>query len=236
MIWKMHNTIANVKNKYEMEIIEVEKSFMCERRDIIDKNQKVFDKLFNTRNQQEFMILERKIISNDKYNEDLESVRREDEESYNKLKINLENHIQLLEQQLEEMRAMYQLNTEKLNYNFQVLKEREKENITTVDQLKESVTNIKEKFIKFDKKFGDNYKILNDEYNRNSKQYAELQGKFKHFQQTDITKYDQICDMNKNDACQILAQIIKCDQIISKQLLGINWNMSNNIQLELYNL
>lgn len=80
----------------------------------------------------------------EEYHEDLEKVRREDQEAYNKLKVNLENHIQLLEQQLEEMRAMYQLNTEKLNYNFQVLKEREKENLTTVDHLKRREKKLKE--------------------------------------------------------------------------------------------
>ena len=230
MIWRMHDGIKNIKDEYEKQIIEVEKSFMNERREIIDKNQKILNEIFDNRSKQEFIILEKKIISQEKYHNDLEKVRREDQESYNKLKINLENHIQLLEQQLEEMRAMYQLNTEKLNYNFQVLKEREKENITTVDhlkrrekKLKESVTNIKEKFNGFDKKFKDEYKILNDEYIRISKQYKELQRKFKHFQQTDINKYQEIYEMNRCEAINILNQIMKCDQIICNQLLGIEW-------------
>lgn len=231
MIWRMHDGIKRIKDEYEMQIIEVEKSFMKERREIIESNQNILDQLFDRRTKQEFLILERKIMSQNKYHEDLEKVRREDQESYNKLKINLENHIQLLEQQLEEMRAMYQLNTEKLNYNFQVLKEREKENITTVDhlkrrekKLKESVTNMKEKFNIIDKKSREEYKILNDEYNRISKQYKELQRKFKHFQQTDTQKYDEICDMNRKEAIDLLEQIMKCDQIISTQLLGIEWN------------
>lgn len=68
--------------------------------------------------------------------DELDQLRQRDTEDYNKLKINLENNVQLLEQQLEEMRSTYQLNTEKLNYNFQVLKEREKENMDTVDHQK----------------------------------------------------------------------------------------------------
>jgi len=169
--------------------------------------------------------------ANDRYHSDLERVRDEDQESYNKLKISLENHVQLLEQQLAEIRAMYQLNTEKLNYNFQVLKEREKENITTVDhlkrrekKLKESNNNIREKFAKFDKKYKSEYKVLNDEYIRISKQYKELQRKFKHFQNTDTMKYDEIVDMNQNEAVRILEAMMKCDQIISSQLLGVEWD------------
>ena len=189
MIFRMHENIKRIKNEYEIQIIEVEKAFMAERRNIIDSNQKDLDLLFATRSKQEFAILDQKINDNAKYHNDLERVRSEDQQSYNKLKINLENHIQILEQQLEEMRAMYQLNTEKLNYNFQVLKEREKENITTVDhlkrrekKLKEFVVNIKEKFIKSDTLKKAEYKILNDEYNRVSVQYKELQRKFKHFE------------------------------------------------------
>ena len=44
-------------------------------------------------------------------------------DDYNKLKIDLEMNIQALKQQLEEIRATYQLNTEKLDYNYRVLTE-----------------------------------------------------------------------------------------------------------------
>ena len=46
-------------------------------------------------------------------------------------RIKLETDIQTLEQQLEEMRATYQLNTEKLEYNYRVLTERDMENSAT---------------------------------------------------------------------------------------------------------
>jgi len=231
MIWRMHENIKRIKDEYECQIIEVEKAFMKERRQIIDSNQKDLDLLISKRQKQEFLILNQKMSDNDKYHIDLDRVRSEDQQSYNKLKINLENHIQILEQQLEEMRAMYQLNTEKLNYNFQVLKEREKENITSVDhlkrrekKLKEIVANVKEKFIKTDKKKKSEFKVLNDEYNRISVQYKELQRKFKHFELSDMEKYQQICDMNREEAIGVLTEIMKCDQIICTQLLGIEWN------------
>ncbi len=41
-----------------------------------------------------------------------EQNRAKNAEAFNSLKIELQNNIQLLEQQLEEMRATYQLNTE----------------------------------------------------------------------------------------------------------------------------
>ena len=47
---------------------------------------------------------------------------------------------QILEQQLQQMRATYQLNQEKLEYNFQVLKKRDEENTITKSQQKRKIT------------------------------------------------------------------------------------------------
>ena len=47
---------------------------------------------------------------------------------------------QVLEQQLQQMRATYQLNQEKLEYNFQVLRKRDEENTITKSQQKRKIT------------------------------------------------------------------------------------------------
>ena len=48
--------------------------------------------------------------------------------------------VQILEQQLQQMKATYQLNQEKLEYNFQVLKKRDEENTITKSQQKRKIT------------------------------------------------------------------------------------------------
>lgn len=52
----------------------------------------------------------------------------------------LETDIQTLEQHLESMRAAYQLNQEKLDYNYRVLLERDAENVATITQQKRKVS------------------------------------------------------------------------------------------------
>lgn len=52
--------------------------------------------------------------------------------------------VQTLEQQLEEMRATYQLNTEKLEYNYRVLTERDMENSATLSHQKRKLTKLKD--------------------------------------------------------------------------------------------
>jgi len=143
------------------------------------------------------------------------------------------------EQQLAQMRAMYALNEEKLNYNEKVLRRREKQSIASVDhlkrrekKLKELVVSAKERFIANNASKKLKIKSIADEYNRVSAQYKELQAKFKHFEVSDLAKYEQICSMNRDEAMQVLSQIQKCDAIICAQLLGCDcdtkWLVTTN--------
>ena len=63
------------------------------------------------------------LCSEEQYQTDVEALITKGADDYNKLKIDLEMNIQALKQQLEEIRATYQLNTEKLDYNYRVLTE-----------------------------------------------------------------------------------------------------------------
>ena len=83
-----------------------------------------------------------KIKSMEDQQDDLEELRTIDAEDYNKLKIKLETDIQVLEQQLAQMRGTYQLNMEKLEYNYQVLKKREEENAVILAAQKRRVTKL----------------------------------------------------------------------------------------------
>ena len=56
-------------------------------------------------------------------------LHRDHQERYRETKITLEYDVQALEQELENIKALCLLNSEKLDYNFQVLKKREEENV-----------------------------------------------------------------------------------------------------------
>lgn len=63
-----------------------------------------------------------------------------DAQDYNSLKICLENDRQNLERHMEVMLATYQLNIEKLDYNYRVLVERDHENGITINQQKRKIS------------------------------------------------------------------------------------------------
>lgn len=54
----------------------------------------------------------------------IEQLRIEGMQVFTNTKIKMENDIQSLEKCYQEMKALYQLNTEKLDYNLKVLKEK----------------------------------------------------------------------------------------------------------------
>lgn len=62
-----------------------------------------------------------------------------DAQDYNALKIRLESDRQNLERHMEVMLATYQLNIEKLDYNYRVLVERDHENGATINQQKRKI-------------------------------------------------------------------------------------------------
>jgi len=66
----------------------------------------------------------------------LEHLRTKDANDQAEQKIKLEREMQILEKCMEDMKAVYKLNEEKLEFNYKVLKEREKVNTSTILGLK----------------------------------------------------------------------------------------------------
>merc|ERR1712072_1620514 len=102
------------------------------------------DALYEKRKEAELKFLENRRAREEKHRQEIEDMLVKDGEEYNKLKIKLENDVQTLEQQLQEMRATYQLNTEKLDYNYRVLSERDMENMATLATKKRKLSRLKD--------------------------------------------------------------------------------------------
>ena len=153
-----------------------------------------------------------------------------DAEEYNILKIRLETDIQNLEQYLEAMRATYQLNTEKLEYNYRVLVERDHENQSTINQQKRKIarqrdilSGLKDRYAETDKRFQEENQKLTDEYKRITEQFKFLQGKFRHFELSDIKKYHDIWNMKEKSVAELVKEVLQADKIIHEQQLGWDW-------------
>ena len=100
------------------------------------------------------------------------------------------------------MRASYQLNQEKLEYNFQVLKKRDDENTITNSQQKRRLTKMQDQLNSLRSKLEAQEKKarvegcnLREDYRRLLQQYADFQKKKKHFEDADNKKFREVWEM-----------------------------------------
>ncbi len=128
------------------------------------------------------------------------------------------------------MKATYQLNAEKLDYNHRVLLKREEENAKTKAQqkrkltkLQDSLTNLKNKIEKQKKQYSDENQQFSDDYKRVMDMFTDLQQKSKHFVSVDLKKFHEIWVMNEEKCKAIMADLLNADRIIHEQQLGLKW-------------
>ena len=128
----IENLIKNMKFQYQKmredyasQLTLIEGEFDNERNDILLRNAKEIEDLFT-----EHRVLEKKYLDQRQQDEEdnakqLEEVMSADANKQNETKIKLETEMQILEKCMEDMKAIYTLNEEKLKFNYEVLFERE---------------------------------------------------------------------------------------------------------------
>ena len=224
----MEQQYMELQKQFCEELNAVENAFSKEREDMVSRNQMELDSLFEDRRKMELHFMESKMEREEAYADELEKLRTQDAEEYNQLKIKLEMDIQKLEQQLEEMRATYQLNTEKLEYNYRVLTERDMENSTTLSQqkrklarLKEALSTLTTKYNESDVKYKQENSELTEEYRRITKQYKDLQLKFKHFEVSDNNRYREMWRMHEEEVSALVKHLLNANQVLQKSFLKL---------------
>ena len=239
LLGRMAKQYKELQSQYEHELEAIEEAFLAERKELIESNRAETDALFEKRRVMEMNYMEARQEREANYQQELNELRTKDAEDYNQLKIKLETDIQTLEQQLEEMRATYQLNTEKLEYNYRVLTERDMENSATLGQqkrklarLKDALSTLTSKYHTTDTKFKEENMLLTLEYRRITKQYKDLQSKFRHFEIADNKKYREVWAMHREEILDQVNQLLSADQIIQVQQLGHRWEAPDPELLE----
>ena len=121
------------------ELAAMENGFLAERKALLEGNTAELDALFERGASLETAFMDGSARRGEEYYASLEAQRAQDAEDFSLLKNRLETDIHNLEQHLEAMQATYQLNTEKLEYNYRVLVERDHENQGTIAQQKRKI-------------------------------------------------------------------------------------------------
>ncbi len=231
LLGKLGQQFSMMQGAYAEELESIEAAFLQQRQEILAGNKNEMNALFERRNQLEQNFMEKMLEQAEEYQRKLEELRVLDAEDFNILKIRLETDIQNLEQHLEAIRATYQLNTEKLEYNYRVLVERDQENQSTINQQKRKIarqrdllSSLKSKYSDSDRRAQDENSRLTDEYRRITEQFKELKIKFRHFQTSDTKRYREVWAMNEEKVAALVRQVLQADKIIHSQQLGVDWH------------
>jgi len=231
IIARMRNQFYSLRSMYLSELAEIEQKYDQDRSDQLRSN-----KIEIGRKSERHMDAEKNIVKDrenieKKQMEEIDKMRIDYAKSYADKKISMETEIQNLEKCFEDMKALYLLNTEKLDYNFKVLKEKDEENTILTNILKNKKRNYSNRLTKarndykeIDRKFKHENKSLTEEYKRITRQFKELQIKFKHFEKADKDRYIEIKKMNEAEIHELKEKIVKCDKTIHIQQLGMQWN------------
>jgi dynein regulatory complex protein 1 len=204
-----------MRTDYSDQLNNIEKAFYDERSQILKRNEEEIKALFEEHRKLEEQFQQKRADDEENYAKQLEDLRSKDANDQAEQKIKLEKEMQILERCMEDMKAVYRLNEEKLEFNYKVLKEREKVNGMTINSLKtkerrnkDILRTVKEKFDRQSKDFQrDNIK-LTDDYKKFTKQFKELQNKFKRFEKSDENRFNEIWTMNEHEVRALINKII----------------------------
>uniref|UniRef100_G1QNQ7 Dynein regulatory complex protein 1 n=1 Tax=Nomascus leucogenys TaxID=61853 RepID=G1QNQ7_NOMLE len=234
-LWEMLNTqqlhcagLLEDKNKLISELQQ--KAFEVERQELLASNKKKWERALQAHNAKELEYLINRMKKVEDYEKQLNRQRNRDCEEYNMIKIKLEQDVQFLEQQLQQRKAIYQLNQEKLEYNLQVLKKRDEESTMIKSQQKRKINrlhgilnNLRSKYAKQIKQFQEENQSLTSDYKRLVMQFKELQKAMRHSALIDDKKFREVWLVNEEEAKDLIARAFDVDRIIHTHHLGLPW-------------
>lgn len=230
LLERMEEQVKNVMKTFREELYNIEKAFEVERQELLASNKKKWERALQAHNAKELEYLTNRMKKVEDYEKQLNRQRIWDCEEYNTIKIKLEQDVQILEQQLQQRKAIYQLNQEKLEYNLQVLKKRDEESTVIKSQQKRKINrlhdilnNLRSKYAKQIKQFQEENQSLTLDYKRLVLQFKELQKAMRHFALIDDEKFREIWLMNEEEAKDLIARAFDVDRIIHTHHLGLPW-------------
>jgi dynein regulatry complex protein 1 len=231
LIKLMRSQFNTMRDEYNTQLNEIEAAFKKEREEILGRNNQEIEILFQKHQKTEEHFLLERTKNEAKYQEELEALRSSEANDQQEQKIKLENELQTLQKCMEDMKAVYKLNEEKLDFNLRVLKEREDHNkqtktnmIKKLNRLKEKRRNLISDYEKENTKLKNKNIELTNSYKRITLQFKELQKKFRRFKKSDERRFDEIWTMNQNEVFALVDKITQADRVIHEQQLGIKWD------------
>ncbi|NXU59650.1 DRC1 protein, partial [Turnix velox] len=230
LLERMEEQVRLVLKTYRNNILQIEKSFELERRELLDNHRKKWEESIQDHNTQEMEYLHNRMRKMEEFAKQLDQLQVQDEEDYSSMKNQLENDVESLERQLQQFKAIYQLNQEKLDYSLRVLKKKDEENTILRSKQKRKhnrlhslLNNLRTKLANQEKQLREENQSLVADCERITGQCKEVLRSMRHFAFIDNEKFREVWLMNEEEAKGLMRKALEADRLIHTQQLGLPW-------------
>ncbi|XP_008933734.1 PREDICTED: dynein regulatory complex protein 1, partial [Merops nubicus] len=230
LLERMEEQIRLLLRTYRHRLLQIEREFELERQELLETNRKKWDEGIQAHNAQELEYLHAWLRKVEESEKQLKQLRVQDEQDYNHMKLQLEKDVQNLERQLQQVKAAYQLNQEKLEYNLQVLKKQDEENTIIraqqkrkINRLHSLLNDLRSKLAHQEKQFREESQSLAATCQSITGHCKELQRRMRHFALRDAEKFWELWLLNEEEAKGLVRRALDAGRVIHTQQLGLPW-------------
>ncbi|KAJ3617432.1 hypothetical protein MTP99_007154 [Tenebrio molitor] len=228
---RIENQIIVMRKAYRQELQMIEEVILTDRQVQIETNNKKWEELYKKRDQEEKSDAEQRSEDYWKFVKEMENLNRDFQELYRETNINLENDLDDLQREMERIKTEATMNSEKLDYNYQILKKREDENLIIKSQQKRRINKLQDIINSLRKKNSDYHaqtmqqiEKLSAEVKKLSKNVLDIEKQADHIAAVNNVKFKKIWAMNKARTDKLFKRILDIDKVLYEQQLGLLWN------------
>lgn len=243
LVERIDNHIEVMKRAYREHLELLEDTITHERNELRQHACKKWEEMHENRAGNEEVKLRKEKDKREQYAKEIAELQQEQEEITRATRIRLELDNQALEIELQKTKANVLLNSEKLDYNYQVLRKREDENVVIRNQQKRRLGRLYETIATLRKKIRDKTESTTAEVDKLTADIAkfhagivDLEKKGDLFTEINEKKYMQVWQMNYDECLKKIDKVLAIDKTLTEQQLGLEWHAPDIELLELNDL
>ncbi|XP_055593336.1 dynein regulatory complex protein 1 homolog [Uranotaenia lowii] len=234
LVERVDNQIEIMKRAFKEHLDLLENTIDEERNILKVAASKKWDDLYTRRAVNERIKMKQEKERLEFYRDEIDRIEQEHIEVTRATRIRLEQDNQALEIELQKVKTNTTLNSEKLDYNFQVLKKREDENLMVRNAQKRRLTKLNETIFSLRRKIKDVQMSCLIETEKLTSDILKLRSNISHmsskvntFAEMNDRKYHSVWEMNKSECLSVLESILSIDKTLVEQHLGLKWQPPN---------
>lgn len=230
LVERIDKQMEVMKRTYREHLELLEKTIDDERKILQIVTTKKWEAMYDKREVNEEMRVRREAEKAEFYATEIARIQLEHEELIRETKIRLENDNQALEIEIQKLKRNIMLNSEKLDYNFQVLKKREDENVMVRNQQRRRLAKLADTIVSLKKKLKEAKSTCIVETQKFTAEIMKLHGKIIDierksdlFAEQNNRKYMTVWDVNYEECQKALDKVLKIDKMLWEQQLNTTW-------------